>query len=158
MAQTFTCKNCHKIKTKNPRLKGQQHYCGDKPCQRARKTAWQKQKMANDSAYQEKQCQAMDNWRKHKPLHQYQKEYRATHPDYVRHNRTRQTIRNQKRASVEQIVNMDALSANIPQNQRFYQMQSFQKNPDGKIVNMDTFIVKLSYLAGSQAFAAAISP
>ena len=114
MAQTFTCKNCHKIKTKNPRLKGQQHYCGDKPCQRARKTAWQKQKMANDSAYREKQCQAMDNWRKHKPLHQYQKEYRATHPDYVRHNRTRQTIRNQKRASVEQIVNMDAFIGKHP--------------------------------------------
>jgi hypothetical protein len=109
--------------------------------------------MKTDSAYRNKQYQSMEKWRKQKPLHRYQKKYRDHHPQYVDENRTKQTIRNQKRSSVQKIVKMDELSSNLPQTHYFYEMQSYQKDASGKIVNMDTFIVKLNYLTDSQALA-----
>ena len=158
MAQIFTCENCRKIITMNPRLKGNQRYCGDRQCQQARKTSWQKQKMATDPTYRNKQYQSMDRWRKHEPLHRYQKNYRINHPHYVEQNRTKQKGRNQLRASLKNIVKMDALSTQLPRTHNLYEMKSYKKDCYGKIVNMDTLIVKLSYLTDSQAFAMANSP
>ena len=126
MAQTFICKNCHNMKTMNPRLKGNQNYCGDKQCQQARKSSWQKNKMKTNSAYRNKQYQSMERWRKRKPLHRYQKNYRTTHPQYVDENRTKQTIRNQKRSSVAKIVKMDALSIDRPLTHNFYEMKAYK--------------------------------
>ncbi|MDZ7300695.1 MAG: hypothetical protein ONB44_00990, partial [candidate division KSB1 bacterium] len=112
----FTCKNCGLEKDANIRLKGTQQYCSDKKCQRVRKAAWQKQKMATDTQYRAKEIALLVSWRKQRPLDQYQKAYRQAHSEYVEKNRKRQKIRNAKRrkqaesAPNEKIVKMDAFA------------------------------------------------
>ncbi len=94
----FICKNCHEEKDSNCRLKdGNKQYCGKAECQRARKAAWQRGKMRNNSKYRDKQKEYLKQWRKRRPLDQYQKQYRQSHPDYVEKNRQQQRLRNNKR-------------------------------------------------------------
>ena len=92
MQPFFTCKGCDQKKLANPRLKGQQEYCGDAACQRARKTAWQKKRMAENASYQAKQTACVKKWRTSRPLYQYQRAYRETHPEYIAMNRQKQKI------------------------------------------------------------------
>ena len=91
----------------NPRLKGGQRYCSAKACQRARKREWQRNKMATDREYRIRQKVCQHRWRQQKPLHEYQREYREQHPQYVELNRLKQSERNKKRrkeADMEKIV------------------------------------------------------
>jgi hypothetical protein len=88
------CKNGGHEVDANPRLKGNQLYCGDPECQRARKRAWQKNKMATDRKYRRKQIAGLVRWRKEHALHRYQKQYRLDHPEYVEKNREKQRLRN----------------------------------------------------------------
>lgn len=81
MQKTIICKNCEKEKSANPRLKGNQEYCGDPECQRARKAAWQREKMAKDADYRADKKESNKQWRKNRPAHQYQRPYREQHPD-----------------------------------------------------------------------------
>jgi len=83
--QTFT------FRPQNPN----QHYCPNKSCQRARKSAWQKQKQNEDQDYRESQKQAQKKWRqKHAD---YYRHWRNNHPEYVARNREQQKKRNDKR-------------------------------------------------------------
>lgn len=91
------CKNCRRLFTVSPQ-KPKQKYCNCKKCQRARKSAWQKQKMEIDQAYRLNQKDAQDRWCEKNP--DYFKNYRETHPDYVRKNREAQAERNCKRRSI----------------------------------------------------------
>lgn len=145
MQRTFICTCCGKQKAANPKLKGNQRYCGDPECQKARKAAWQRQKMASDPAYRANQKECQKNWRNHRPLHQYQTQYRHNHSDYVERNRQTQRLRNRKRdqTSSDLIVKMDALT-NI--NTNTYLMTPIQKTRAGKIVKMDALLVQLSVL------------
>ena len=109
MQRTFICACCGKQKLANPKLKGNQLYCGDHDCQKARKAAWQRQKMASDPEYRADQKEGLRKWRKNRPLDQHQKQYRQRHPEYVERNRHAQKLRNQKRSQTpsEMIVKMD---------------------------------------------------
>jgi predicted phosphohydrolase len=110
MTSEFICKHCHKLKSAKIRLKGNQEYCSDPECQRARKALWQKNKMTNDPQYQAQQIECIRKWRKKRPLDNYQKQYRQEHPEYVNRNRELQRIRNSKRANqleYRKIVKMD---------------------------------------------------
>lgn len=115
MAKTFICLNCHLEKDANSHLR-EQSYCGMHECQKARKRIWQKQKMASDPDYRETQSNNLKDWRKNKPLHEYQRTYRFENPKYVKANRKKQKARNRKRqkqnksASRNVIVKMDALT------------------------------------------------
>ena len=143
MQKTFICKHCKREKPANPRLKGNQEYCGDIKCQRARKAAWQRKKMAGDGDYRANKKESNKQWRKSRPAHQYQRQYRQGHPDYVKKNREQQRIRNKKRStlvSAEKIVKLDALT-NIGSNT--YIMTPYKKNASGKIVKLDTLLVQL---------------
>ncbi len=66
MWRTFTCVCCRCNVPANPRSKGQQ-YCGKDGCQRARKRAWQRAKMATDPDYRANQRDAQKQWRESNP-------------------------------------------------------------------------------------------
>ena len=154
MAKTFLCKNCGERKPGNPRLKGHQHYCGDPECQRARKRIWQKNKMAHDPEYRERQIACLEKWREQRPLDMYQSQYREKNPEYVKKNRQLQKIRNQKRAKqleLAKIVKMDALK--MPSEKLdTYLMNPYKVDSVGKIVKMDALIVQLADIQRDRDF------
>ena len=146
---TFICKHCHELKPANIRLKGHQLYCDSLECQRARKAAWQKSKVATDPQYHTQQSEALRDWRKKKPLDQYQKEYRQNHPEYVQRNRELQKVRNQKRSSrlaCLKIVKMDAYQNPSSEKSTSYIMKPYKLDASGKIVKMDALLVQLTDL------------
>jgi len=152
MAKKIICKNCGKKIPANIRLKGCQEYCGDPACQRARKAAWQRAKMANEADYRARQKLCLEKWRKDKPAHKYQNQYRQDHPDYVSVNREKQKVRNQKRrdqTSQEKIVKMDALQTQ-PEKTMSYIMTSYKMDASKKIVKMDTLFVQLQAFHGDK--------
>lgn len=146
MQATFLCQNCHKYKPINPCLKGEQSFCNLAACQRARKRRWHQKAMATDADYRAQQQDCMQKWRKERPLHRYQKQYRENHPEYVKDNRQKQTIRNRNRRIHNQaqasamIVKMDALTI---EQSNTYKMTPFMFDASGKIVKMDALFVQL---------------
>ena len=143
MQKPFICQGCGQEKQANLRLKGNQGFCGEPRCQRARKAQWQKTKMKTDAVYRAQELDCLREWRRKRPLHRYQSEYRETHPEYVAENRRKQRIRNWKRHrqnEAEMIVKMDALSK-IKSNT--YVMRPLACE---KIVKMDALVVELTVL------------
>ena len=109
MSRTSRCAHCRRHFVPNPRVKTQR-YCSNKPCQRARKAKWQRDKMASDADYQANQRDAGQAWQ-----HQnrdYWRRYRDQHPAYCERNRLLQTQRDQIRRA-KPLAKMDA-SAPIP--------------------------------------------
>jgi hypothetical protein len=101
--------------------------------------------MAKDADYRARQIQCVQKWRKNKPAHKYQNQYRQDHPDYVSVNREKQKIRNRKRrdqTSQGKIVKMDALQ-NQPEKTMDYIMTQYKMDVSKKIVKMDTLLVQL---------------
>ena len=144
MQTTFICKHCGEEKPANPRLKGNQKFCSDAACQRARKADWHTRAMATDALYRAQQLDCLKQWRKHRPLDHYQRQYRQKHPEYVEDNRKKQRIRNQKRRKTQEIiVKIDALDRLKSDT---YLMTPFTMDASGKIVKMDTLLVELKSL------------
>lgn len=148
MQTTFICKSCGLHRPRNLRLKGSQLYCGAAACQRERKRAWQKEKMATDPRYREPHLRAQKRWRRRRPAHRYQAQYRQSHSRYVEKNREQQRRRNDHRrkptatdtAPDQLIVKMDAL-ADIKSGT--YLLTPYVST---KIVKMDAFVVQLQLL------------
>lgn len=141
---TITCKNCGKEKPANPRLKGNQKYCGDPLCQRARKREWHRNKMATDPEYRASQRESLKKWRKNRPADQYQRQYRESHPDYVSKNREQQRQRNKKRSREEKIVKMDALTSD--KLGHYCIITPVEIDASTMIVKMDPFLAQLIVL------------
>jgi len=76
-----------------------QHSCGDIVCRRVRKRAWQRKKLAADTAYKGNQADAQRQWRQNHP--NYWREYRRSHPEYCDRNREQQRKRNGLRKGVD---------------------------------------------------------
>ena len=149
MSVMFTCKHCQQDKPINPKRKGEQMYCGDPACQRARKAAWQRQRMANDPDYCVAQRKAVRQWRTNKPDHEYQAQYRKHHADYVERNRIKQRLRNQRRNKPslgKQGPPIDTLPLNEPD---IYTLIPITSDDAGKIVKMDVLLVQLQRYHGS---------
>jgi len=147
MQETFVCEHCGKLKPINPKLKGNQRYCGAPECQRARKRQWQRHKMATDPQYRASHRESQKKWRQSYPAHLYQRQYRQQHPEYVERNRQLQRLRNQKRRqnkASDVIVKMDALTHD---NSALYLMAPLQMDASPKIVKMDPLIVQLTVLS-----------
>jgi hypothetical protein len=148
MQTKLLCKNGGHEVPANFRLKGNQQYCGDPECQRVRKRAWQKNKMATDRKYRRKQIACLVRWRKEHALHRYQKQYRDDHPEYVEKNREKQRLRNDKRRQrvqltpLEKIVKMDAFQ-NQPIKSGIYWLAPYAMDTSPKIVKMDALLVEL---------------
>jgi hypothetical protein len=146
MAETFICKCCREQKLKNIRLKGNQEYCNSIKCQRARKNEWHKRKTAQDQQYREQQHDCLIDWRKNRPLDQYQRKYRQEHLDYVQQNREQQRQRNRKHYALldlAKIVKMDASASNKSSS---YFMGPTSIQMPGIIANMDALFVQLTIL------------
>ena len=75
--QTGRCINCHQLFRRRPQNK-EQAYCSQKPCQRARKTNWERQKLASDPDYQQNRKASQKAWQE--SHRDYWKVYRKKHP------------------------------------------------------------------------------
>jgi hypothetical protein len=159
MSTTILCQGCRLQKPTNPCLKGQQQYCGERQCQRARKNAWQRAKLAAVPDYRKRQRAALAQWRRERPLHRYQKEYRQNHPEYVRKNREQQRLRNRQHqlrnapgAGKEKIVKMDAFSQHLVPS-GLYLLAPCSLEAPARIVKMDAFLIALQVFQSDNALA-----
>lgn len=91
---TFRCSCCRRIVPHNPRARDQ-HYCGAKPCQQARKNKWQRNKQQMDSDHRANKEESQRTWRQQNP--DYWKQYRERNPEYCERNRQLQRKRDLKR-------------------------------------------------------------
>lgn len=96
MILTFTCQYCGKLAPRNPRIKDQK-YCCAKECQQARMRSWKNRQYKKNSNYHKRSLSGQKVWRSKYPAYQYQRDYRKTHPEYVKRNRDLQRERNRKR-------------------------------------------------------------
>ena len=74
-----------------------QNYCSFPACQRARKAAWQRNKLRSDPEYRENQRISNKKWQHNNP--DYWKRYRQNNPEKTARNRSLQRVRNKRRAS-----------------------------------------------------------
>lgn len=99
------CAHCRGSFVPNPRAKAQR-LCAKKPCQRARKTQWQRAKMATDPDYHANQRDAQRAWQRQHP--DYWRQYRRQRrPDSRERNRLLQTHRDHARRAPA-LAKMDA--------------------------------------------------
>ncbi len=91
MVTTFKCCHCHRERSTNPRLKGRQSYCGDPPCQRARKADWKRLKLVEDPDYRLNHIEGNKSWRTSNP--DYWRTYRQKNPEKAKRNRLLQKLR-----------------------------------------------------------------
>lgn len=89
MVKHVHCQHCGKDVCSNPRLKGNQQYCSAKACQNARRSMWKRKHPKKQEKEKDRPPQSHD--------HEYMRNYRDTHPEYVIRNREQQKLRNQKR-------------------------------------------------------------
>jgi hypothetical protein len=89
--EEVSCCHCGAYFTPDPRQKNPR-YCRKVVCQRARKAAWQREKIRGDPDYRANQKRCWQDWCNAHP--DYWKEYRQKHPDQARRNRDLQRVRN----------------------------------------------------------------
>lgn len=65
-----------------------QTYCSEPACQRARRQAWNRQKLENDPDYRDNKKRAQRDWMNRNP--DYWRQYRTDHPEYAERNRSQQ--------------------------------------------------------------------
>jgi len=111
MILTFTCQCCGKLVPWNPRIK-KQKFCSSRDCQNTRRYTNTKARVTKSSECRFLRRARNKRWRDNYPAHEYQKEYRKKHPEYVNCNREGQIERNKKRKpeSSSMIVKTYALS------------------------------------------------
>jgi len=115
--EQIPCTYCGDFFDPSPRHKNQTA-CKKTTCQRAKKAAWQRFKMKNDSIYNANQKGSNQKWLKATPG--YWKDYRERNPEKVERNRILQAIRNRRARSLpsaaktdeSMIAKMDASKSN----------------------------------------------
>jgi hypothetical protein len=149
----LVCQHCGKQVQRNKKLKHlEQHYCGAKACQSARKLSFERQKYKTNSSFRSDKLQRTRDRKKAQadrgdPLacSRYQRDYRALHPDYVIDNRQKQRARNALRAGKTmhetKIVNPDAFMLQKPVIETVYAMIAVDYK---KIVNPDAFMSQMT--------------
>ena len=150
--RTLVCRHCGKEVRRNKKLKHlDQHYCGEKACQAARKLSFDRHKYKTNELFRANKLRSARDRKKKQadegnPLacSQYQQDYRASHPDYVLENRQKQWQRNarkrDKTREQAKIVNPDAYMSQQPENDIVYAMIAVDYK---KIVNPDAFMSKM---------------
>lgn len=149
----LVCRHCGRQVLKNKKLKHRdQQYCGEKACQAARKLSFERHKYKTNSFFRSEKLQRARDRKKHQadqgdPLScsRHQRDYRATHPDYVIENRQKQRARNARKADKTKhetkIVNPDALMLQTPDNDTVYAMIAVDYK---KIVNPDALMLEIT--------------
>ena len=148
MPRTFICLHCGKTLPRNPRLK-KQKYCSLLDCQNARKRLFDK-KASPTSKGKLLQKDRNKRWRDTRPAHEYQKQYREDHPEYVKRNREQQTERKKQgqKDPGSIIVKTDALLLQ-PLRDGVYAGFKVKK---GKIVKTDTLMLQIQAQRDIDAF------
>lgn len=153
--RTLVCRHCGRQVRRNKKLKHlDQHYCGDTACQAARKLSFERQKYKNNPSFRSDKLQGARDRKKKQadqidPLacSRYQRDYRATHPDYVIENRQKQRVRNARKTGKTlhetKIVNPDTLMLQPPDNDNVYAMIAIDYK---KIVNPDALMSQIAEL------------
>jgi len=96
MPRKYTCQNCGKIFSCNPRSK-KQKYCSSVVCQNERRNITNKKKLIKSTCTRKLRQLRNKRWRDAYPANEYQRQYREDHPKYVIDNRQQQKQRNKKR-------------------------------------------------------------
>ncbi|MDP1545105.1 MAG: hypothetical protein Q8L87_03705 [Anaerolineales bacterium] len=148
---TLVCRHCGKEVPSNKKLKHLiQHYCGEKTCQAARKLSFDRHKYKTNELFRTNKLRSARDRKKkqadkgNQASWQYQRDYRASHPDYVLENRQKQRVRNARKAGKTiretKIVNPDTFMSQRPENDIVYAMIAVDYK---KIVNPDAFMSKM---------------
>ena len=149
--RTVVCLHCGRRVISNKKLKHLvQRYCGNKACQSSRKLNFERDKYKNDASYRSRKLEKTRERKKMRAeqghpqyYSEYQRSYRASHPEYVINNREKQReryVRKQGQATSEtKIVNPDALMLKQADNEHVYAMFAIDQR---KIVNPDTLMVE----------------
>lgn len=106
MNRKIRCAHCRCLFLPNPRVKSQR-FCSNPTCQRARKTRWQRDKMATDPDYRANQQDCRRSWKQRHPHYWHQ--YRQRRADYTERNRLLQKHRDHRRR-LQRLAKMDALA------------------------------------------------
>jgi len=143
------CRHCHCYFEVCPKVK-KHEYCRKPECQKARKRAWQRRKMAEDETYRRDQKDAQKDWCNNNP--DYWKKYRSENTEYTDRNRTKQKVRNchlKGSSSVKTesggIVKMDALQVKKETLSGRYQLIPFTVRD---IAKMDAIIIEIDVIKG----------
>ena len=146
MGLTITCLHCGREVPRNPRIK-KQKFCPSRACQNARRNTTIKARAKKSSECRSLRKARNKRWRDNHPAHEYQKEYRKNHPEYVKHNRELQKERNNnhKPEPPKIIVKTYALS---PQPLQDGLYRGFEVK-DGKIVKTYALMAQMHALSGN---------
>ena len=144
MISTFVCRHCGKNLPRNPRIK-KQKYCSAKDCQQSRRQSRKKDRYQKDPLYRKKHLDIQKAWREQLPSHEYQRDYRESHPEYVKRNRELQRERNKKRQKSlgPMIVNGTSLSPQPSADESY----AVFKIKNEKIVNGTSFMAQMQILS-----------
>ena len=149
MISTFTCHHCGKLVPRNPRIK-KQKFCSSRACQNTRRYTINKARLNKSSECRCLRQARNKRWRDIYPAHEYQKEYREKHPEYVKRNIELQKGRNTKRKPElsSMIVKTYALSPQPLQDglYRGFEVKS------GKIVKTYALLSQMRVQSAVQAF------
>jgi len=150
--RTLICRHCGKQVPSNKKLKHLiQRYCGNQACQTERKLSFERHKYKTNALFRSNKLRHAREKKKKQAdggnpqaCSQYQRDYRASHPDYVMENRKKQRVRNAlksgKTIQETKIVNPDTLMLQKPDNDTVYAMIAVDYK---KIVNPDAFMSKI---------------
>lgn len=126
-----------------------QRYCSRIVCQKARRKAWQKEKLSSDKLYKENQADAQKAWREKNQ--NYWQQYRINHPEYVKRNRELQRVRNCRRSKRlkgfstgrPRIAKMDELTDQNNAISGYYRLVPIDVNGIAKV---DELLVKIEVI------------
>jgi len=148
MILTITCLHCGREVPRNPRIK-KQTFCSSRVCQNARRNTTNKARANKSSECSNLRKSRNKRWRDNYPAHEYQKEYRKNHPEYVKRNCELQKERNKKRKPLpSMIVKTYALS---PQPLQDGLYRGFEVK-NGKIVKTYALMAQIRALTGNGSF------
>ncbi|MBF0547014.1 MAG: hypothetical protein HQM08_21415 [Candidatus Riflebacteria bacterium] len=136
MEEYKKCRYCGKRFVPHPAVPFQK-YCSEPTCQKARKRAWQKEKLANDKDYKENQKRSQKRW--FSENRGYWRSYRNRKPQYTRQNRVQQKKRNREKR-ISRIAKMDELTHECDCIRGDYKLIPLYKK---KIAKMDELIVRI---------------
>jgi hypothetical protein len=144
LVTTFKCCHCRCETSANSRLKGRQSYCGDPPCQRARKAAWKREKLDQDSDYRLNHAAGNKSWRTSNP--DYWREYRQKNPEKEKRNRLLQKLRRIKAQSCKvrqdlaetKVAKVDALFIEKLQVDRMFWLKPAVAKVDALLVEISS--------------------
>ena len=101
------CINCGRDFVKSVRHK-KQNYCKRLECRRAKRSAWQREKLRRDSEYRVNQLLSNRKWKESNS--DYWKKYRGRNPEKTERNRMLQRLRNKERTKRKSGIKMDVIA------------------------------------------------